>query len=115
MSHPPSEIPEFSAIASLFADETRRRVLFRLRTVGRTTAPDLGRYLAAVDRGVDPGEVDEIDGPRPATIALYHDHLPRLDEHGVVDYDRTAGEITPGPNFDEVEPIVASLERAAEQ
>ena len=33
--------------------------------------------------------------------AFHHAHLPKLDDHGVVDHDREAGRITPGPNLAE--------------
>lgn len=34
------------------------------------------------------------------SVALYHDHLPRLEEADVVSYDEDDGIVHPGPNFD---------------
>ncbi|WP_408958444.1 hypothetical protein [Natrinema sp. 74] len=108
MSRHRLETLEFETIASLLASETRRTVLARLRTVDRTTAHDLSRYLTAADRETD---LDDAAGTRTAAIALHHNHLPRLAEHGVVDYDESEAEVTPGPNFDDLEPIIDCLER----
>ena len=65
------------------ADPLRVLVLEFLATHERTTLETLRTNLAEVD---DPA-VD--DAPRTIGIRLHHHHLPRLDELGFVDYDRT--------------------------
>jgi len=40
---------------------------------------------------------------------MYHVHLPKLDDIGVVDWDREADTIRRGPNFAETEPILDVL------
>ncbi|WP_254764422.1 DUF7344 domain-containing protein [Natrinema marinum] len=111
MSRSRTETLEFSTIAFLLASETRRRTLSRLRTVGRTTTRDLGHHLAAIERGIDFADLEAAEGPRTVTIELHHDHLPRLDEHGVVEYDSAESQVETGPNFEEVAPIVQRFER----
>ena len=34
-----------------------------------------------------------------ALLALYHNHLPKLDEASVIDYDPRNGTVEPGSNF----------------
>ncbi|ELY62730.1 DUF7344 domain-containing protein [Natronococcus jeotgali] len=39
-------------------------------------------------------------------IVLYHNHLPRLDDTGFIDWDREQGTVVKGPRFDEVRPLL---------
>jgi len=47
------------------------------------------------------------DSARPE---LEHNHLPRLTEAGYVEWDRETGELSKGPNFDEIGPVLTLLE-----
>ncbi|MDZ5812194.1 hypothetical protein U4E84_12665 [Halorubrum sp. AD140] len=49
------------------------------------------------------GRVDEI------AAELREEHLPALEEAGYIEWDREAGTIAPGPNFDEAAAHVADL------
>ncbi|MFC5368682.1 helix-turn-helix domain-containing protein [Salinirubrum litoreum] len=37
---------------------------------------------------------------------LYHNHLPKLDAAGFIDWNRETGTITRGPRFDEIRPLI---------
>ncbi|WP_254523886.1 DUF7344 domain-containing protein [Natrinema caseinilyticum] len=108
MSYARSHSLESATVHALLSNETRRGTLRRLNAVERTTTRDLVRYLVSDHRAVEVGE--HVD-PRALTIRLIHDHLPRLADHGVVDYEDPDGEIRPGPTFGDVAPFVAPLER----
>lgn len=43
-------------------------------------------------------------------IALYHTHLPRLDDHGLIQWDREERIIEEGDRFEEVRPLLDSLD-----
>lgn len=43
-------------------------------------------------------------------IMLVHNHLPKLAKAGYVDWDRDTGEISKGPRFDEIEPLLDLIE-----
>jgi len=49
------------------------------------------------------------DDPTIQRTALYHNHLPKLDAAGFVDWDVDLGRIRRGPKFDDVEPVVLVL------
>ena len=41
---------------------------------------------------------------------FYHNHLPRLDAAGFITWNQERNEITKGPNFDEIRPLLAVVE-----
>lgn len=45
---------------------------------------------------------------------LIHNHLPRLEELGYITWDREAGDIGRGPNWDEIEPLLRLLREHGE-
>ena len=71
----------------LFSDSQRRRIVQQLRdeAAGKTTVEDLADYLHGGTSG--PLTADSQDRDH-LSLQLMHNHLPKLDEHGVVDYDR---------------------------
>ena len=48
-------------------------------------------------------------------MALIHNHLPRLDEAGYIEWDRDSGELSKGPRFDEIEPLLELIESHADE
>lgn len=40
------------------------------------------------------------------TIEKHHVHLPKLSDHGFIEWDEEAGTVTRGPRFDEVSPFL---------
>ena len=94
--------PSVDTIHDLLASAERRFVLRRLAaTDGPVPVDDLAEELAAVG---DSGETVR------ASVALYHMHLPPLDEADVVAFDREAGIVETGTAFDDVRPYLR-LER----
>lgn len=80
----------------------RRRVILLLLKQGRldTTADILFR-----------GEIEADD----AEIALTHNHLPRLEDAGYIEWDQETGEIAKGPRFEEIEPFLDLIENHADE
>jgi hypothetical protein len=64
----------------------------------------------------DDDDVDPLDlvatgnDPDVLETALIHKHLPKLDEMGVIKWDRESGEISTGPNWDEIAPLLELIE-----
>lgn len=73
----------------------RRRILRRLGDGD----PSNGRALV-------PEEIADQDDLESLKIALYHNHLPKLEEAGYIEWNRDAWEVGPGPRFEEVEPVI---------
>lgn len=78
-----------SDVFTIVADPDRRQIL---RTVlddgGRTTVDDLSTRLVRNRRAS--GDVNELERTK---IELIHNHLPRLQDHGVIEYDRESGRV----------------------
>lgn len=45
----------------------------------------------------------------PANGADYHNHLPKLDEYGLIDWNRETDVVTRGPNFGAAEEVLEFL------
>ncbi|NIB98361.1 helix-turn-helix transcriptional regulator [Halobacterium sp. R2-5] len=51
------------------------------------------------------------DGPRERPVLeLYHNHLPRLDSAGFVDWDDETNTVTRGPRYAEIESVLSVLQ-----
>jgi predicted transcriptional regulator len=92
----------------LLADRRRR---LSLRILRETTTPI---SLTELARRVDEREDEDPShgDARRVQLALHHNHLPRLAAADVVGYDRDAGTVRPGVNFDDV---VRALERVTDR
>jgi hypothetical protein len=83
------------------SNQRRRLVLFTLERGYTTNESDL------VFRG--PGDEDDVEEE------LLHHHLPKLVEAGYIEWDRETGEISKGPRYDEIEPLLALIEDHADE
>lgn len=84
------------------ADTHRREILLALATRG-TDAPALD-VLTAVS-GADSESL---------RLSLHHTHLPKLADADLVEWDRDVLEVSRGPAFDDVAPVLAVLEEDLE-
>ena len=83
----------------LLSHEYRRYVLWALADPdGRTDEP-IRTTLFAGD-----------DEPDILRIELRHNHLPKLDDAGLVDWDPKAETLERGPRFEEIEPFLELLD-----
>ncbi|RQG90467.1 DUF7344 domain-containing protein [Natrarchaeobius chitinivorans] len=74
----------------LLSNSQRRYVLYHLLESDRSTVEELARDVAKRD-GSDEREV---------AISLTHSHLPRLADHGLVEYDGESGHVTVTESFE---------------
>lgn len=82
---------ERSDVFTVLTDADRRHILRALNeNGGQTTLKALSDQIAAHRHGDATGCVNE---RKRVKVELVHNHLPRLEEHGVVDYDRQHGDV----------------------
>jgi hypothetical protein len=74
----------------VFSNARRRKVLLYLdeRSDGRADINDVAARTAADELGVPVDEVDD-DDRRRLYVSLHQAHVPKLEEHGFVRYDRS--------------------------
>lgn len=84
--------PEFDRCLRLISDRRRRQIIQRLRpeTGGETPVEDLVDFLHAQES--NPATTGGSDRDQ-LLIQVTHSHLPKLDEHGIVHFDRELGTV----------------------
>jgi DNA-binding transcriptional ArsR family regulator len=102
----------------------RRRILLAVRgtphSVGEDVSlPELLRGNSIEARRGDAGlqwPADDVsthsvetEDPESLWTELYHVHLPKLEQAGYVESDPDRRRVRPGPNFDEIEPLLDLL------
>ena len=72
--------------------------------------------LLLLKRGAVEDEGDLLFRSKDETkAALVHNHLPKLEEAGYIEWDRESGTIEKGPEFDEIEPLLELIEEHSEE
>lgn len=89
----------------LLSESRRRRLLYHFLESEYDTVETLSRRIAAWEAEVEPRKVSEDDRERVA-IALVHNHLPHLAQHGVVEYDARSGDVVRADGFDDLRPLI---------
>lgn len=95
--------PTTSATHSLLSDSTRRHLLALLEDDDGMTVSELATRIVAREHDVRPENVDEKTRDR-VVVALIHKHLPMLEEHDVIRYDRNRDTVALRGVFDERSP-----------
>lgn len=112
-SHTPVDVDRFTRLTgvsietaySLLASSRLRIGLHVLSTAG--PEPSLERLAAAVAR------LDSEQSPSSARISLVHVVLPKLEAHGILEYELRSGTVhLDGPVVDLEDPIGATLDTA---
>lgn len=81
-------------VFDLLSSGRRRNVLERLRVVGEpVTVTELAESVAAIENSVAPDELTDKQRKR-VYVSLYQTHVPKLDDMGIVEYDRDEGTVT---------------------
>lgn len=90
---------------SCLSDRTRRRVLTALAEHN----PRKGEEFEPSDLTSGERDRDQFK------MDLYHNHLPRLRDAGIIEWDRDSDTLTRGPRFDEIEPFLELLDDQQEE
>ena len=97
------------SVFSILNDRRRRYVLYALAESPEWTLQELATRLVAWEEGVEDDDV----GPNCRErryISLYHTHVPKLDDEGVVEFDADTERITTGERAAEVIELLAAIE-----
>lgn len=80
-------------VFTLLANARRRQLLTRLYRAESKDLESVARSIATVERD-DPDETVSQDDVRRVYISLYQNHVPKLEENGVIEYDRDDGRVS---------------------
>lgn len=90
------------------ANRRRRFLLYHLGAREVTTVERLASTLVTEFDGPAPGD---LLGPEEVAAELRHNHLPKLDDLSVVDYDARSGQVTVLESPRELEVLLDATER----
>ena len=103
MSNPdPSTLDD---VFGLLSESRRRYLLYHFLENDWANVENLSRRIAAWEGDTAVRAVDEDDREKVA-VSLVHNHLPRLADHDVVEYDSRSGDVVTANGFEELRPFV---------
>jgi DNA-binding transcriptional ArsR family regulator len=86
--------PSLDTVFQILSNRRRRFVLHFLTEVDDSVGrEELARRIATWEQNQDIGDVPSDEVAR-VTVSLDHSHLPRLEDSGIVSYDREEREVT---------------------
>lgn len=96
----------------LLADQTRRRLLIQLfeeESVDVSEGVLLRSGVGTASSNPAQPKLVRSERSRTRTAALHHNHLPRLQSHGIIEWDQETQTVSQGEAFEEVEPLLRLL------
>lgn len=108
---------EFSidAVLSLFAERRRRLAVSCLEQHEEALSlADLAEDIAIEETDASRSDIDRQDVSH-VYLNLYHNHVPRLEDHGIVEYEQERGLIRLSEGTDPVLEILTDVTDAFEQ
>lgn len=98
---PPAEVLNLDHVFDALGHPRRRYLCYTLLESTEWTLLELTTKVAAWERDVHDHEVTDPKRER-VYVSLYHAHVPKLVEDGIVAFDESSGRITPAENADQV-------------
>lgn len=98
----------------ILSNPRRRFLLYRFLENDRANLTEIALQIAAWEKGTSIEDVSENLHQR-IEIVLVHNHLPRLADHGVIEYDRRSGDIVVRDGFEELRPVIDQIREEYDQ
>lgn len=102
----PRDVLELDHLFEALAHPRRRYLCYALLESAERSLADLAGSVAAWESDVPEGAVTG-EQREEVYLALYHAHVPKLVENGVVTFDEATGTVAPGEH---AEQVLAALE-----
>lgn len=99
------ESTSLDELLDLLTSARRRYVLYLLAENEHANVQNLAVQIAAWEDDVSLREVSD-DRHDRVVLDLFHNHLPRLADDHIVEFDRRSGDIVRGGSFESIEEVV---------
>ena len=93
------------AACSLLAQSERRYLLYQLAEREDVRLEDVVTQIAAWEHDERAGQIDR-DTRQRVYVSLVHNHLPRLADYEIIDYDLRSGDVVLTDGFEDVRPLL---------
>ncbi|RQG91542.1 hypothetical protein EA462_06170 [Natrarchaeobius halalkaliphilus] len=109
----PRSTTRMEAACSLLAESERRYLLYLLAEGRGSSLEDLVTQVAAWELEQPAATVDS-EGRQRIYAGLVHNHLPRLADYGIIEYDLRSDEIVLADGFDDIKPLLEQFRQTEE-
>jgi len=92
-------------VLSLLSNERRMLVIEALSGNDCSTIREVADRIAREETDGDPGSSER----KKYYISLYQCHMPKMDDAGIVEWDKRSGEVQPGENYEHVRSILNNV------
>lgn len=106
IEHADGDLP-LDTVFTILRVERRRRTVSLLAAGAVETLSDLAETIGAAEYGHESAADLRAQERKRVYIALYQTHLPMLRDAGVVEWDRRSGDVSLGPNAQQLSPYLS--------